>query len=473
MDCTDWTLQEAATMLARRELTAAEYAERLLRRGDEHGYLNAFISQPGSAVLEAAMDADARMRRGEEPGPLHGVPLAVKDNIDTAGLPTTGGTPALRGHRPRRDAAVVRRLRRAGAIVLGKTNLHELAYGVTSDNGFFGPVRNPYDSTRIAGGSSGGTAAAVSARLAAAGLGTDTGGSVRIPAALCGVAGLRPSMGRYDQCGLLAISPTRDTAGPIARAVGDLALLDRILADQPASMAAPLPSPLRIGIPRFPFYRLLDRATARVVEDRLMQLQASGAKLVEADLPRRVEELTALAGFPIVFHETPVALRRYLNASDCPVTLEDLVDEVASPDVKDLLEFLLGEGAVGPAAYGTALRVYRPELQQHLSDYFTEHDVAAIAFPTTPITACSLGHTTMVSVNDERMSAFAAYIRNTNLASVIGWAGLSVPAGLDEQGLPVGLELDGPPGSEPVLLAIGQHCEQLWGRLPAPGERTT
>ncbi|MFC8277260.1 indoleacetamide hydrolase [Streptomyces sp. NPDC057271] len=469
MDCIEWTLREAVSRIACRDVTVVEYTDQLLRRCGEQARLNAFISLPVPEVRRAAREADRLIRRGEALGPLHGIPLVVKDNIDVAGMPTTGGTPALRAHRPPRSAPVVSSLLRAGALVLGKSNMHELAYGVTGDNAAFGPVRNPYDNKRLAGGSSSGTAAAVSARLAPAGLGTDTGGSVRIPAALCGVAGLRPSMGRYSQRGVMILSPTRDTVGPMARNVSDLALLDAVLTGQPHAAAVVAPSsPLRIGVPRNPCFRSVDRSVTDVVERRLAQLEEHGATLIEVDLPPRVEELTAAAGFPIVFHETPPSLTRYLRATEPAMEFAELVEQVASADVREMLGSLLPPGAVDPAVYGAALGTHRPELEGRFAHYFRQNDLSAIAFPTVPVTACQAEETSVVPVNGTAEPTFLTYIRNTNVASVIGWPGLSVPAGLDANGLPVGIELDGPPGSEALLLSLGRHCEELWGPLPAP-----
>ena len=189
-------------------------------------------------------------RAAESGGRLAGLPVPVKDNFDTADMPTTGGTPGLRDHRPRHNAPVVQRLIDEGACIMGKLNMHELAYGITSNNGAFGAVRNPYDPSRIPGGSSGGSGAAVAARMAPVALGSDTGGSVRIPAALCGVAGMRPTTGRYSQAGVVPISHTRDTAGPLARSVADLALFDSVITGVPNDLPTIPLRGARIGVPR-------------------------------------------------------------------------------------------------------------------------------------------------------------------------------------------------------------------------------
>ena len=227
------TAIEALSAMAAGDLRAETYAAILLSRAMSLKGLNVLIAQDQDQVLEAARAADKSRARGRRLGPLHGLPLIIKDNINTAALPTTAGTPSLIGNRPQANARVVDALLGAGGIVFGKANMHELAFGITSNNGAFGPVRNPYDTSKIPGGSSGGNAAGVAARFAPAGIGSDTGGSTRIPAALCGVVGFRPTIGRYAGTGTLAgvrevvpIAHTRDTPGPIARSAADVALLD-------------------------------------------------------------------------------------------------------------------------------------------------------------------------------------------------------------------------------------------------------
>src|SRR6266404_427027 len=221
--------RRAADAVRNGEQTAEALAEALLARCAASP-LNAFISLAADRLRAAARAADQRRRRGERLGPLHGVPLALKDNIDTADFPTTGGTPALAAHRPKRNAPIVQHLLDAGAIVLGKTNLQELAFGPTNNNAAFGPARNPYDPTRIPGGSSGGSAAAVAARLAPAALGTDTGGSIRQPAAMCGISGIKPTYGVVSRYGMIAYASSLDQCGPMAKSAADLAMLLNVVA---------------------------------------------------------------------------------------------------------------------------------------------------------------------------------------------------------------------------------------------------
>src|ERR1700726_191748 len=219
---------EAVARMSQGALTAERYAEALLARCRAAKALNAFITLEPDRVLEDARSRDRERVAGVKPGPLFGLPIPVKDSVNTRNYPTTGGTPALRHFRPKEDAPVVAALRGAGAIVLGKTNLHELSFGWTSNNLAFGAVHNPYDVQRIPGGSSGGTAVAVATRMAPLGIAEDTEGSIRVPAAMCGIAGFRPTTGRYESTGVVPISPLFDQVGPHARTVSDLALFDSV-----------------------------------------------------------------------------------------------------------------------------------------------------------------------------------------------------------------------------------------------------
>lgn len=294
---------EAAAAIRAGDISAQSLVDALLDRCTRAASLNAFISLDPDAVRAAARSADQQRQRGERLGPLHGVPIALKDNFDTADFTTTAGTPALAAHRPTRNAAVVQRLLDAGALILGKANMQELAFGPTSNNAAFGPVRNPYDRSRIPGGSSGGTAALVAARLAPAGLGTDTGGSVRVPASLSGVVGFRPTTLRWPQDGIVPISHTRDTAAPIARCVADCALLDGIVTGGPTSLAPINLEGLRLGVPRGHFWDDLDAEVEAILADALARLAAAGVVLVEGDMVD-VAALDAAAGFPVALYES-------------------------------------------------------------------------------------------------------------------------------------------------------------------------
>jgi Asp-tRNA(Asn)/Glu-tRNA(Gln) amidotransferase A subunit family amidase len=467
MDVLQHPLRAAAALIRDGDITAEAYAEALLARCEEAAGLNAFIRLEPEAVREAARRADQQRRRGEALGALHGVPLALKDNLDTVSLPTTGGTPGLAANRPRRNAPVVQKLLDAGAIVLGKANMHELAYGVTSNNAAFGAVRNPYDSRRIPGGSSGGTAVAVAARMTPAGIGSDTGGSVRIPAAHCGIAGFRPTTLRWPQQGIVPISHTRDTAGPMTRGVDACVLIDGIVTGGPTELApARLPG-LRIGVPRGHFWEKLDSELAGITEAVLGRLRDAGAVLVEGDIAE-VGALDAAAGFPIALYETVVDLNRYLAEHETGLDYAALIGQVKSPDVKGILEGLIGAGAIPEAAYREALTRHRPALQEAYRRYFRERGVSVAVFPTTPMPAALIGEDESVMVNGEPVPTFATYIRNTSPGSVAGIPGLSLPAGNTKSGLPVGIEIDGPEGSDAQVLAVGLALEPLLPAIAAP-----
>jgi mandelamide amidase len=467
MELTALTIGEAAGALQRGETTALAYADALLAQAAKAADLNAFIHHDPEQVRAAARAADARRASGAPLGPLHGVPLALKDNLDTDDMPTTGGTPGLRGHRPKRNAQVVQKLLDAGAIAFGKANLHELAYGITNNNAAFGAARNPYDRTRIPGASSGGVGVAVGARVVPGGIGSDTGGSVRIPAALCGIVGFRPTTGRWSQSGIVPISHTRDTAGPMTRSVADCALLDGVVTGGATRVAAAGLRGLRLGVPRAHFWDPLDHEVARLMADVLAQLQDAGVTLVEADIPD-VGRLDADAGFPIALYETVVDIDAYLASHGSSMGYAELVAQCASPDMSGLLQSLTGAGAIPEAAYRHALDVLRPQLQAAYRDHFRRHDLAAVLFPTTPLAAAPIGDDDTVALNGERVPTFPTFIRNTSPGSVAGIPGISIPAAQTAAGLPLGLELDGAEGADARLLSVALALEQVLPKMPAP-----
>jgi len=460
----DCTLREVVAGLRAGDFSARELADELLARADRWSDLNAFITLDSDAVRAAAARADAA-----ESGALRGAPLVVKDNIEVAGVPTTAGTNALRSNVAKRNAPVLEPLLAAGAIPFGKANLHELAFGCTSANAAFGPVGNPYDPDRVAGGSSGGTAAAVGARLAPAGLGSDTGGSVRIPAAFCGIAGLRPTTGRYPQAGIVPLSETRDTAGPMARSVADLALLDEVVTGT-RSAAPPMLDKVRLGVPRGYFYDALDPAIAAGMDAALERLADHGITLVEADVPD-LEAVHKAGNFPVILFEAVRDLKAYLAQSGAKVDLAAVVDEVASSDVLDIVVPLLGEGAIAEDTYRQAVEIHRPHLQRLYASYFDEHRIDAMIYPTTPVLPIPIEEEQSGTLQGgDVVPAITLFDRNVSPSSNAGIPSLTMPAGLTGDGLPLSYTIDARAGHDAALLALGSAIEECEPAMPAPPE---
>jgi Asp-tRNA(Asn)/Glu-tRNA(Gln) amidotransferase A subunit family amidase len=467
------TASEAARQICGGTLSSEQLVAAYLAQAKAKMQLNAFITLDEAGALRQAREADAARKKGVACKPLGGVPVAIKDNIQVKGLPATAGTPALKTFVPSADAPVVAKLRAAGAIVIGKTHMHELAFGVTGYNPAFqtGPevgVRNAYDSSRIAGGSSSGNGAAIGARMVPAALGTDTGGSVRIPCAFNGCASLRPTVGRYSQEGIAPISHTRDTAGPMALSVADVALIDRVIAGGTPIKPANLKS-VRLGVVPA-FYANLDADTRAATDAALAKLRAAGVTLVDVEMPKLME-LNGTIGFPVALYEAHDDLAAYLAKYRTGVDLAQLAAAVASPDVKGTFDGLIiprklpaPNGVVdAKPAYDNAMRVARPALQKLYRDTFTRNRLDALVFPTVPRVALA------ASADASSVENFVVLIQNTDPGSNAGVPGLQLPAGLGgTSGLPVGLEFDGPAGSDRKLLALGLAIEPLLGRLPAP-----
>ncbi len=471
------TASQAIAAMQSGRLTSEAYVTTLIARADALADLHALIAINRTGALAAARAVDAMRKAGTPVPALAGLPIVVKDNINTRELPTTGGTPALRNVQPTANAPSLQKLIDAGAIVLGKANMHELAFGITSTNlaSFAGPVKNPYDRTRIPGGSSGGTAASIAARIAPAGLGTDTGGSSRVPAALCGIVGLRPSVGnggaqrRYtDTNAVVPISHTRDTIGPMGRTVADVALLDAVISGRAIPAAIGLTG-LRIGIPAS-FWSGLDNTLAAVVNAAKARLAAAGVVFVDVDTVG-LAALNDNVSFQVALHEPIADIPAYLAATGVTgVTVAGIAAQVASPDVRGAFGAILAD-AFG-AAYPAAIAVYRPRMQALYASYFADNALDAMLFPTTILPAVAIdavNGSSTVSINGgPPIDEFGAFIRNTDPGSNAGIPGLSVFAGMTTGGLPVGLELDGPVGSDSRLLAIGLSIEAVLGVAPAP-----
>jgi mandelamide amidase len=448
-DLHELVVVEAAAAILSGVITAAALATALLARAKALNSLNAFVALDQAIVLDAARAADQHRASGKPLGPLHGVPIALKDNINTAAFPTTAGTPGLKRHRPKANAPVAQALIDAGAIVFGKVGMHELAYGITSNNAAFGAIHNPFDSRHVPGGSSGGSGAAVGARIVPASIGSDTGGSIRVPAAFCGVMGFRPTVRRWQQAGIVPISATRDTAGPLARKAADLAAIDAAVTGEAGARSATSHSlkGLRIGVPRSHFWEDLESETARICEAALGNLKHAGAILVEADLSD-IGKVDEAVSFTVALYETKRDLDRYLEAEGLPQRFADILAEVASPDVKAVLTSLLDPAtAIPEQAYRDAISTHRPRLIELYRSYFAAENVTAVVFPTTPLPAPVIGEDETVMLNGRAVPTFLTAIRNTDPGSNAGIPGISVPVGVTSRGLRVCLSFDGPKGS--------------------------
>ena len=445
----DLTIEDAVSAIAARQLSPVELTDHLLARIERlDPALGCFITVTAEQARAAAQEAEQQAMAGAPLGPLHGVPLALKDLFDTAGVRTTAGSKLLAERVPARDATVVRRLRDAGALSLGKLNMHEFAFGVTTDNPHYGACRNPWDVTRIPGGSSGGAGAAVAAGLVPGALGSDTGGSIRIPASLCGVVGLKPTYGRVSRAGVLPLAWSLDHAGPLTRSVRDASLLLGVLAgpDPADPSAARLPVPdylagieegvrgLRIGLPARGFFAGIAPDVAAAIETAIAVLRGEGADIrpIDIDLIDQMRPTWAaiIQSEALAYHAR---------------TLAERPDDYGA-DVRQRLE--LG------AFYSVAHYINAQRLRGAIVDAFRSAliEVDLLLAPTLPVTAAPIAGFTA--------EAAAGYSRTCSPANLIGFPALSVPCGFDGSGLPIGLQLIGRPFDEATVLRAGRAYER-------------
>jgi mandelamide amidase len=456
----------AVSLMRNGDLRAEDYASALLVQAQTRHALNAFRCLDADAVLEAAVLADRQRFSGATLGLLHGLPIPIKDSVNSRALPTSNGTAALRDFRPAADAEILRRLLAQGALLMGKTNLHELSYGWTSNNPTFGAVHNPYDPTRIPGGSSGGAGAVVAARIAPLALAEDTQGSIRVPASMCGVAGLRPSYGRYPGEGLMALTLDRfDQAGPLARHVDDLLLFDSAVTGEDGPCPARHLPGTRIGLPRS-MLAGLDPAVAEVIQASCQRLRDAGAILVELDLPDVISLATDVA-MTIIGYETLPAVTAYLATYQTGLAFGDLVAQAGLDLQQTLHAVALGTHRPPVAEYQRALQV-QALIRLSIEQVHAEFGLAALLFPAILIPAPRIGEDEIVMINGRSVPFWFAMARNTSLGSCASMAGLVLPGGLTTAGLPVGIEFSSPYGTDRALLALGLSLEAALGPIPAP-----
>ena len=440
------TIAQLAAALQARETTAEALLERCLARiAQDDPAINAFITVLDDDARAQAREADREIAQGRCRGPLHGVPISLKDLFDLKGTATTAGSRVRSEHVASGDALLVGRLRAAGAVFVGKTNLHEFAFGTTNEDSAFGPVHHPDDPSRSPGGSSGGSAASVVAGMACASIGTDTGGSVRIPAAACGLVGMKPSFGEIPLDGVVPLSATLDHVGPLCRSVGDAAILHDVMRGaSPRPPAAADVKGLRFGVLRGYFTALLDSHVAAAFEEACARLVDAGASLEEVSIAHAGDIV------PVYLHIVLAEAAAY-HAK----TLQSRPDDY-TPNVRIRLEagrYILAQD------YVRALRgrdVLRREVDAALEGR------SALLLPTLPIPAPKLG-TTSVRVGSADEPIRNLMLRLTQLFNITGHPALTLPCRPADGGLPVGLQLVAPRGATATLLDIGAAVEPYAG----------
>ncbi len=452
------TILEAAAAIRAKKVSSAELtAESLSGIARLQPRLNAFITVTEERAQERARRTDEELKRGIDRGPLHGIPIAVKDVYCMRGVRTTCGSKLFENHVPDRDAAVVERLEAAGAVITGKANMHELAYGITSSNPHFGFVRNARNPEHIPGGSSGGSGSAVAAGMVFMAMGSDTGGSIRIPASFCGTVGIKPTFGRVSRYGVMPLDFSLDHMGPLTRTVRDAAIcLGAIAGHDPrdeTSSRQPVPGflppgqvsiqGLRIGIPENFYFERVDPEVEAAVRRMASAAANLGATLVPVRVPD-IRELNVIARV-ILLAEASAAMEKYLSRR-----------ENFGADVLSLLD----QGRLIPATdYVNAQRLRRVK-QQEFRRIWRQAD--CLLTPCTPTPAPKIGQTT-ITIAGESEDARLASTRLVRAINLLGLPALAVPCGVHTSGLPMGMQLIGRPFTEPLLFRVGAALEDVTG----------
>ena len=455
------TIREAAESLRSRQISSVELTTAAIARIDRHNSnLRAFLTVTAEQALDQAKRADRELHSGTDRGPLHGIPIALKDLFFTKGVRTTGGTKVYANFIPDYDGTVVAKLHAVGAVMLGKLNMHEMAYGITSANPHYGPVRNPWNPQHSPGGSSGGSGAAVSARIAFMAMGSDTGGSIRIPAAFCGTVGLKPTYGRVSRYGALPLSYSLDHMGPLTSSVRDAALTLNAIAGRDPRDATSSRRPvvdfvpeeecsirgLRIGFPENFYFERLDPDVESSVRGAIARAESLGAQIKPVKLPD-IAALNAVARM-ILLAEASAVAAPFLDSR-----------EMFGADVLALLD----QGSLVPAVdYVNAQRLRRA-MRREFEKVWNEVD--CFVAPATPATAPKIGDTT-VRLGGRQEDVRLAATRLVRGINALGLPALSIPCGLSGAGLPVGLQIVGPAFEEALLLRAGAALEDNGVGIP-------
>jgi aspartyl-tRNA(Asn)/glutamyl-tRNA(Gln) amidotransferase subunit A len=447
------SIEQAARLLRRKEISPVELVDLSLDRIERlNPSLNAFLTVAARRARRQALLAEREIRRSGPRSLLHGIPISLKDNIWTRGIRTTAGSKILENFVPDRDSDVADRLARAGAILLGKTNMHEFAYGITSENPHFGPARNPWARDRITGGSSGGSAAAVAVGIGFASVGTDTGGSIRIPSALCGVVGLKPTFGLVSVAGVVPLAESLDHAGPIARTVADVSIMLEALAGRyPNGVGRPRrrelarnrPPRFRLGWPEQYFFESVDDEVESAIERAVRVFRSLGGRIEKVSLPGLAASVEAGTNISLV-----EATLYHQSLGYFPARAAEYGRDVRAR---------LGLGAKVRAVDYLRARTTKREIEASFDSAFAHLD--AVLAPASPIPAPRLGESE-VKIAGKMKAVRSALVGAGRPANVTGHPAISIPCGLTRSGLPVGLQLIGPRWGEARLLAIARAYEE-------------
>lgn len=451
MDVRAVTIVEASRLLAERRITSEALTRACLERIEADRDLNAFIAIFEDAAIAAARDADREIAAGRSRGPLHGIPISLKDLIDVKGARTSAASHVRDEHIASADAPVTARLREAGAVILGKCNLHEFAFGTTSEESAYGAVRNSFDRERSAGGSSGGSAVAVATGMSLASIGTDTGGSIRIPAAACGIVGLKPTWNEVSADGVVPLSRSLDHVGPLTKSVADAAIVFRVLTarrahsgmDAVQTAGAANASGLRIGVPRGYFWDVLDEDVRARTSEALERLREAGASVIDVSIPH-ASDIAAIY-LHIVLPEASAYHAAALDANP----------ERYTPPVRLRLEmgrYVLAED------YVRAQRG-RERLRAAVDALFDDAPCDVLALPALPIPAPPLGASSVV-VGGRAEPVRNVMLRLTQPFNLTGHPAIALPSGVTRDGLPCGVQLVGRRNRTDDLLAAARRCER-------------
>lgn len=461
------TISEASNLIRHRELSPLELTEAVLHRIDAvEDKVNAYITVLHDEARQAAKAAEQMIAAGYYLGPLHGIPIALKDNIYTRGVRTTAGSKILADFVPTEDATVAIRLKQAGAIIIGKTNLHEFAWGGTTDNPHYGATRNPWDLSRFPAGSSGGSGAAVAARECLGALGTDTGGSIRLPSAVNGVTGIRPTMGRVSNYNVVPLAWSMDTVGPMCRTAQDVAIMLQVIAgfdpQDPGTASVPVPDyrsylgrgveGIRIGVVPDYFFHHLQPAVEAAVRAAIDELEGQGATVIELSLEHIhgniSAQLTVESCEPSAYHQKWLRER--------------------SQDYGDDVRTLLQRGELYLATHYIQAQRYRTLLRNEFMEAFRRVDV--FICPTLPFVATPVGAMTVVIEGGREEDMLSAIMQFTGVPSLTGLPAISVPCGFSEERLPIGMQIIGRPFDEGTLLRVADAYQTItaWHKETPP-----